>query len=189
MMAEDSDVILEIDDQVASYCWALRVALGLNIRGFLYVELRKDFPRPPTRNKTVRLGCAFSVSKSQPTDYETFKATVMAEDPIAYRDGLYVSFLEWLEYDGPRFIQVHKVYKPPQTLDNIGHYIYLQAKEMISNPVVYPSPGRFTCNWCAFQGPCIDKTAGRDYQYALDTMFEVKPRYYEIQQPSTDRRI
>jgi hypothetical protein len=189
MMTEDSDVILEVDDQVASYCWAFRVAMGLNIRGFKYVELRKDWPKPPTRNKTTRLGCAFSVSKSQGTDYETFKATVMVEDPVAFRDGLYDGFLNWLKDEGMRFMQVHTVYKPPQTLDNIGHYIYLQTKEMISGPVVYPSPGRFTCNWCHFQGPCIDKTAGRDYQYALDTMYEVKPRYYELQQPSTDRRI
>jgi hypothetical protein len=188
MMSEDSDVILETDDQVASYCWALRVVLGLNIRGFLYVELRKDFPKPPTRNKTTRLGCAFSVSKSQGTDHETYRATVMAEDPIAYQNGLYDEFLEWLKSDGPRFIQVHKVYKPPQTLDNIGHYIYLQARDMIEEPTIYPSPGRFVCGWCPFQGPCIDATAGRDYEYALNTMYEVKPRYYELE-PSTDRRI
>src|ERR1700760_3580108 len=89
---------------------------------------------------------------------------------------------------GRRFFQVHKVYKPPQTLESIGNNIYLQAREMINMPPIYPNPGRFTCTWCKFQGPCIDKTAGRDYQYALDTMYEIKPRYCELAPASTDRR-
>jgi len=192
MMSADTsvaEVILETDDQIESYCWALRVMLGLNIRGFMYVELRKDFPKPPTRNKVVRLGCSFSVSKSQGTDFQTFRDTVMAQDPIAYRDGLYNDFLDWLKENGTRFIEVHKVPKPPQTLDSVGHNIFLQAREMISSPAIYPSPGRFACSWCAFVSPCIDKRAGRDYQYAIDTMYEVKPRYYELQEPSTDRRV
>ena len=192
MMSADTsvaEVILETDDQIESYCWALRVMLGLNIRGFMYVELRKDFPKPPTRNKVVRLGCSFSVSKSQGTDFQTFRDTVMAQDPIAYRDGLYNDFLDWLKENGTRFIEVHKVPKPPQTLDSVGHNIFLQAREMINSPAIYPSPGRFACSWCAFVSPCIDKRAGRDYQYAIDTMYEVKPRYYELQEPSTDRRV
>jgi len=192
MMSADTsvaEVILETDDQIESYCWALRVKLGLNIRGFMYVEIRKDYPKPPTRNKTVRLGCSFSVSKSQGTDFQTFRDTVMAQDPIAYRDGLYNDFLDWLKENGTRYIEVHKVPKPPQTLDSVGHNIFLQAREMISSPAIYPSPGRFACGWCAFVSPCIDKRAGRDYQYAIDTMYEVKPRYYELQEPSTDRRV
>jgi hypothetical protein len=189
MMSEDSDVILETDDQIESYCWALRVVLGLNIRGFIYVEMRKDFPKPPTKNKTVRLGCSFSVSKSQGTDYMTFLQTVKIEDPVAFTSGLYDDYLAWLMDSGPRYIEMHKVPKPPQTLDSVGHNIFLQAREMISEPAIYPSPGRFACTWCAFVSPCIDKRAGRDFQYAIDTMYETKPRYYELQEPSTDKKM
>jgi len=188
MLAEDSDVVLEVDDQVASYCWAFRVAMGLNIRGFKYVELRKGFPEEPLPMKVIRLGRKFSVSKSLNTDHTTYLQALVKGDADGYESGIYDEFLNWLKTDGPRFIQVHTLHKPAQTLDNVGHYIYLQAKEMISGPAIYPSPGRFTCAWCPFQGPCIDRTAGRDYQYALDTMYEVKPRYYELQEPSTDRR-
>jgi len=187
MMNEDSDVILEIDDQVASYCWAFMVAMNLNIRGFLYVELRKGTTEAPVEMKVVRLGRRFSTSKQNPPDYTMFKETVMAKDPTAYASGLYNEYLEWLRVEGPRAIQVHKIYKPSQTLVSVGHNIFLQAKEMISHPAIYPNPGRFTCGWCAFQGPCIDRTAGRDYEYALETMFEVKPRYYEIAESTTDK--
>jgi hypothetical protein len=190
MLNEDSEVVLETDDQVASYCWALRNALGLNIRGFIYVELKKGFPEPPNENKVRRLGRKFSVSKQINTDYQTYLKTVMTQDASAYQQGLYDEFINWLQSAGPRFYEAHKIPKPEQTLDNIGYYIYLQAKEM-TNPElsIYPSPGRFTCGWCAFQGPCIDKTAGRDYEYALDTLYEIKPRYYENRKPSTDRNV
>jgi PD-(D/E)XK nuclease superfamily len=188
MMAEDSDVILELDDQIASYCWAFRIMLGLNIRGFIYVELKKASPEVPEQMKVVRLGRSFSVSKSAATEYETYKQTVMRHDTSAFQAGLYDDHLAWLKAEGTKFIQVHKVSKPPQTLDSIGHDIYLQAKEMISGPAIYRNPGRRSCEWCAFQGPCIDRTAGRDFQYALDTMYEIKPRYYEVQAPSTDRK-
>lgn len=185
MMNEDSDVILEIDDQVASYCWAIRVAMGLNIRGFMYVELRKGTSDAPVEMKVVRLGRKFSVSKQNPPEYEAFKEAVMAKDPAAYKGGLYDKYLEWLKSEGPKAVQVHKIYKPPQTLASVGWNIYLQTEEMISHPAIYPNPGRYTCGWCKFQGPCIDRTAGRDYQYALETMFEVKPRYYE--ESTTDK--
>lgn len=189
MMSEDSDVILEVDDQIASYCWALRVKLGLNIRGFLYVELRKGFPLPPVENKNIRLGRRFSVSKSADTDAKIFRETVKVNDAEAFRAGLYDEHIAWLEAESTKFIQVHKLYKPPHTLDNVGHNIFLQTREMISEPAIYPSPGRFSCGWCSFQGPCIDKTAGRDFQYALETMYEIKPRYYETKESSTDRKV
>jgi hypothetical protein len=188
MMSEDSDIILETDDQIASYCWALMRSMGLNIRGFLYVELRKGSPKPPVELKQMRLGRQFSVSKQQDTEYGIFQQTVMSQDADAYQRGLYDEHLEWLKNEGVKYIQVHKIYKPRQTLDNIGKYIYYQAKEMINAPAIYPSPGRFVCAWCAFQGPCIDATAGRDYQYALDTLYEIKPRYYEEAKPSTDKK-
>jgi hypothetical protein len=189
MMSEDADIVLETDDQVASYCWAFRRALGLNIRGFVYVELRKAFPEPPTENKVVRLGRKFSISRQLATDYKLYERTVMARDAGAYQAGLYNEYIDWLKNEGIKFIQIHRIPKPPQTLDNIGRYIYQQTLEMISSPAIYPSPGRFTCSWCPFQGPCIDQTADRDYQYALDTLYEIKPRYYEEVELSTDKKM
>jgi hypothetical protein len=189
MMSEDSDVIFETDDQIASYCWAFRVAMKLNIRGFIYVELRKGFPEPPVAMKVTRLGRKFSVSKNASTDWRLFEQTVRSRDSEAYQAGLYTEYIDWLRTEGIKFIQVHRIHRPPQTLDNIGHNIFLQAEEMTRGPVIYPSPGRFTCSWCAFQGPCIDRTGGRDFQYAIDTMFEIKPRYYDLVEPSTDKKM
>jgi hypothetical protein len=189
MMNEDSDVILELDDQVTGYVWALRKALGLNIRGFRYIELKKGFPESPKELKVVRLGRSFSISQNQDTDVDTFIRTVSSRDSGAFREGLYDEYIEWLRLEGPRFINDHRVYKRPIQLDNFGIELYQQALEMTNpNLALYKSPGRFSCGFCAYREPCLDKDQGGDYQYALDTMFEVKERYYVLRQATTDKK-
>jgi hypothetical protein len=189
MMNEDSDVILELDDQIVGYVWALRRKLGLNIRGFKYVELKKGFPEPPKQNVHVRLGRAFSVSQSQDTDVDTFVQTVKMRDTQAYNGGLYDEFIGWLRVEGPKFIQHHTVRKTEVQLDNFAKNMLGTVLEMI-NPAtaLYPSPGRFSCGFCGYREPCLDKESGGDYQYALDTMYEVKPRYYALREATTDHK-
>jgi len=189
LMGEDADVILELDDQVAGYVWALRKALGLNIRGFRYIELKKGFPQPATELKVVRLGRSFSISQNQDTDAATFRATVMQRDRAAYDEGLYNEYISWLETEGPKFIQDHRVYKRPIQLESFERHLYEQACEMLNpNLALYPSPGRFSCGFCAYREPCMDMDQGGDYQYALDTLYEVKPRYYALREATTDHK-
>lgn len=184
----DHDEFLEIDDQVASYVWALR-KIGLPVRGFIYHEQRKAFPRPPEQNKTMRLGRMFSVSKQQETDYDTYVRTIAKEDTDAYEMGLYNDFLEFLKNEGIVFYkrwQIHKSdYQNAQTELNIG----LEALEIIDpNLRIYPSPGRFGCTTCAFRQPCLEQNAGGDYKYALDTLFERREHYYVREEASTESK-
>jgi PD-(D/E)XK nuclease superfamily protein len=190
MMTEDADIILEIDDQVTGYVWALRRKLNLAIRGFKYIELRKGYPEPPQKLRWTRLGRQYSVSQSQTTDVDTYIETVKEGDRAAYEAGLYDEFIQWLKDEGTRFIQTHTIYKTATQLDMFQKELLEQVREMI-NPATarYKSPGRFACSGCAFQQPCIDMDQGGDYQYALDTMFEIKPRYYVLNAPSTDKGL
>lgn len=188
MMNEDSDVVLELDDQVTGYVWALRQKLGLAIRGFKYVELRKGFPEPPTKLKVVRLGRSFSVSQNQITDVETFIQTVSREDKGAYEAGLYAEYINWLKTEGTKFIHVHTVYKSEQQLSMFTYESWEQVMEMTDPELrMYKSPGRFSCGFCAYREPCIDKDQGADYQYGLKTLYQIKPRYYALAAASTDR--
>jgi hypothetical protein len=190
MMTEDADIILEIDDQVTGYVWALRRKLKLGIRGFKYIELRKGYPEPPQKLKVTRLGRAYSVSQSQTTDVDTYIETVKAGDPEAYKAGLYNEFIAWLKDEGTKYIETHTIYKTDKQLDMFQKELLEQAREMIDPATArYKSPGRFACSDCAFQQPCIDMDQGNDYQYALDTMFEIKPRYYVLNAPSTDKGL
>lgn len=187
MMNEDADIVLELDDQITGYIWALRKKLGLAIRGFIYVELKKGYPKPPAENKVSRLGRAFSVSKQQDTDALTFRQTVSHRDADAYKAGLYDEFIGWLQTEGPRFIHHHVVRRTSKQLDNFERDLLDQAFEMTDPTTrIYPSPGRFSCGFCAYKEPCLDKNQGGDYSYQLETMYEIKPRYYVLREATTD---
>lgn len=179
---------LYLDDQIGSYVWALR-KLGLNIRGFVYHEQRKGYPQSPQRNKTVRLGCSFSVNKNQDVDYDTFLATVMAEDKEAYESGCYDSFLTYLRNEGITYFARHQIAKSRAEIDNIEKNIGLEALDIIDEKLrLYPSAGRFGCNFCAFRQPCMEMNDGSDFQYALDTTFEKREHYYVRQAASTESK-
>jgi hypothetical protein len=185
-----TEVFLELDDQIATYCWALRVGLGLNIQGFLYHEQLKGFPEPPKMNKVMRLGRMFSVAANQTTDYETYKKTVAEQDTAAYEAGLYNDFLDLLKEVGTKFYQRFKIYKTDYELYEVYVNLLAEVKDMIADDLrIYPTPGRFSCQFCAFQVPCISKNQGQDYQYTLDTLYVQQEPYYRRKiKPSTESK-
>jgi hypothetical protein len=183
------EIYLELDDQVAGYCYALRMAMGLNIRGFHYFEIRKDFPRPPEELKATRLGRRFSVNKQQATDYDIYVETVSVQDKGAYDAGLYDDFLSWLKSEGTLYYRPHTIYKSDYELEQVELNLLAETLDIIDpNLRIYPTPGKFSCTNCAFQGPCLSKNAGEDYQYALDTLYIRDVPYYKRQKkPTTDK--
>jgi hypothetical protein len=184
-----NEMFLELDDQVASYCWALRCGLGLNIRGFIYHEQRKAYPKPPKQNKNRRLGRIFSVNVNQATDYETYLATVLEHDKEAYEEGCYDDFLEWLKTDGTDYYRRFVITKNDIQLENIGRDLLAESLDMIApNLSIYPMPGKFSCSGCAYQTPCISKNSGLDYEYTLATLFAKMEPYYRRNQPASTER-
>jgi hypothetical protein len=179
---------LDLDDQIMGYVWALR-KLGLNIRGFVYHEQKKAFPTAPQKNKSVRMGRWFSVNKMQATDYESYLATVSVEDKAAYDAGLYNEFLDYLRVEGSPFYFRHQVYKSREECAEAEKNIGYEALDMTDpNLRIYPSPGRFGCNFCAFQEPCKEKNAQGDFMFLLENMFEKKEHYYLKAKPSTESK-
>jgi hypothetical protein len=180
---------LYLDDQVGSYPWALRVGLGLNVRGFIYHAQRKGFPQEPKQNKQRRLGCLFSVNKNQEVDYETYLKTIQEKDVEAYKAGFYDEMLEFLRNEGTVYFARHQIHKSEDELLEIERNIGLEALDMINPDLrIYPSPGRFGCNFCAFQSPCIEQNSRGDYTYALETLFEKRQHYYMRTEPSTESK-
>lgn len=166
--------MLEFDDQICTYCWALRHKLQIDIRGFFYFEIRKAFPEPPKRLSRVTKGCAFSQDKRMPTTAEIYEATVAEHDSSAYMNGFYDPFLEWLNTskDAAKFHQYFKIPKTDTELKNIGINVAEEAADMVDNGLrIYPSVGRFSCPSCAYKAPCQSRFNDSDYQYTLDTMY------------------
>ena len=166
--------ILDMDDQINTYCWALREKLNIDIRGFVYVEIRKDYPRPPKELKRARNGCMFSTDKSMATTAPVYREHVSVHDKAAYEAGYYDEFLYWLENDrdAAKFHQWIKMKKSPTHLHNVGLNLADEASDMVDPKLrKYPSPGRFSCPSCAYRIPCSARYAGEDYQYTLDSLY------------------
>lgn len=179
----DIEDYLELDIQISSYVMALRRKLGLNIVGFLYFELRKAYPEPPRMNASPRLGRWFSVNRQQATDYDTYLKTIKEEDKEGYESGAYDDFLMYLKASGPTFFRVIPVYKSDYEMDDTEREIVMRVREMVNPDVrIYRSPGQFHCSGCAFKLPCKMKSAGEDYQYTLDTLYEKREPYFRLKE-------
>lgn len=185
LLDEDAEAsFLQLDDQIMSYVWALNL-VGIEVAGFVYVEIKKTYPQPPEPLKRMYKGRKFSTSKDSMTTHDLFLATVQKDDYEAWQMGLYDEYLTFLRTEGPRFTQRHQIHKNQHEIRNAGKMIYLEALDMTDDPRIYPMPGRFSCNWCLFKQPCLGKNMGEDYQYTLDTMFEKRTTHYYEEKPAS----
>jgi hypothetical protein len=165
------DRLLHLDPQVNGYTWAAAVELDLDIRGFLYVEYRKDFPKPPEALSRPYKGRRFSTNKTSPTDYENFTRTVQRFDPDGVAAGRYDEFIAWLQSpEAPVFHKRFAILKTRKNLKSVGAQIYDIAKEMVNpNLLIYPNAGTYSCSGCAYYTPCLAKFLGEDYEHALNS--------------------
>lgn len=191
-LAQENDrtEFLALDDQITSYCAALW-KLGIDVAGFVYFEQKKTVPAEPEPLVRRRLGRMFSVSKQNVAwNAETYEATVKEYDPGAFEEGLYDDYIAYLKVEGGRFHAVYPESRTPEQMLQCLEEIYLEAQDITDpNLRIYKNAGRFNCGNCAFRQPCLEKSSGGDYVYALETMFEKRRyHYWEDKKPSTDSK-
>jgi hypothetical protein len=185
LTADGSDDYLELDLQITSYCWAL-MTLGIPIAGFLYMEIKKGFPQEPEPLKRSYRGCLYSKSKSNDYDYESYVNTVEENDPVAFAAGFYDDYLEWLRDVGVQFHKRHQIHRSVDELHIAGDYLFNVAADITDpNLRVYPTPGRFSCGFCAFIDVCKGMNRGEDVQYLLDTAFDKRRYHYWEDAPAS----
>lgn len=186
MDADNESAFLQLDDQVASYLWALR-EMGIECAGFVYVEIKKAQPQEPAILQRPYRGRMVSTSKETLTTYDLALATIQKHDYAQWARGEYNDYLNWLQVEGPKFTQRHQIHKNGNEITAVGETIALEALDMTNDPAVYPQPGRFSCGFCMFRQPCLGMNMGEDYIYTLDTLFDrVSKLYYEEKVPSTE---
>lgn len=177
------------DSQITNYLWALWV-LGIPVAGFIYAEIAKAVPEEPEPLQRPYKGRLYSTNKQNMTTLDMFTNTVKENDQVAYENGCYDEYLDYLRSDeAPRFHIRHQINRNEYQLHSAGQNLYNLALDITDpNLRVYPNQGKFNCRSCAFFEPCIGKDRGEDYKYTLDTLFEIKPRHYYEQPRSTDTR-
>ena len=183
------DDFLWLDDQITSYCWALW-SIGFPVAGFIYVEIKKVVPEEPEPLTRPYKGRLYPINRSKVvTTYDMYKKTVEENDPLAYANGLYDEFLDYLKSEsGPLHLR-HQIHRSDTELKNAGENIWQEACDITDpNLRTYPSPGRFACGGCAFKDPCLMVNRGEDYEYTLGTLYDKKERHYYEKEPSTESK-
>lgn len=169
---------LELDEQLSMYVWAMR-EIGLPVAGFMYHEDWKAYPQEPARLDRPYRGRAFSTDKKQPTTFEIASAVFEEEDNVAFNNGLYDDYLNWLRLEGPKFWNREKIRKTTQELDIIGQQLYEVAMDIIDpQKRMYISPTKYGCQYCDFYNVCVGMQQNADYEYTLKSDFEQKAPYY-----------
>lgn len=153
------------DDQITSYCWALSLKLGIPIKGFVYNELWKKVPHAP--KELVRGG--LSVNKQQDTTLALFMESIEKGNynPESYAD--YINFLREYPKDFVRRTQVHR---SPAELMKQSERICMEAMDMLSDPMIYPSPNKMNCNGCWFRMPCLATQDNSDVEFILTAQYK-----------------
>lgn len=166
---------LQLDDQITSYCAALELILNIDIRGFLYAEIRKDFPKPLEELTRKYRGRTLSTNVNQMTTPELALQTIQEKDPEGYAQGLYTEYLERIIQNPPKFHQRFPVIQGQAKLRNVLKNVAMEAMDM-TNPdvLLYPAPSKMNCMGCAYKAPCLGKYEDSDYQYTLKTLFGKK---------------
>lgn len=177
------------DSQITTYLWALWT-IGIPVAGFIYAEIAKAVPVEPEPLSRPYKGRLYSTNKQNMTTLEMFTRTVGENDQVAFENGYYDEYLDYLRSDeAPRFHVRHQIHRNETQLRSAGANLYQLALDITDpNVRIYPNQGKFNCRTCAFYEPCLGKDRGEDYEYTLNTLFEIKPRHYYEQPRSTDTR-
>jgi len=164
-------------DQLSFYCFALRYIMNINVTGFILAEIRKGYPKVPTRMRRPRNGGIFSQDKNMETELAIYKAHVMEYDPEGYAKGAYDGFLEYLNGpEAPVFHKRHRVPKDEAELEQVGINTAREIKAMVSPDILpYPAPGPIACPRCTYRAPCEMQMHGMEYEITLNGLYEQIP--------------
>ena len=172
---------LENDLQLTLYLWALW-KMNADIGGFEYFESKKMAPEIPQPMKRRSGGRLFSTAKDKPYEYDSYLKEIMVGDPLAYEDGLYEEYLNWLKLEGPQFYRLTRVRKSEKAMGMMEAilqdvaYAVTSTREGVRK--MYPSPTKFGCIYCDFRQPCIERMNGQPYDDMMNSLFVQKEKHY-----------
>lgn len=165
---------LETDEQCTNYLWALEVEAkyyglphsGQSIEEVLYVALRKNFPKPPTEIR----GGTFSVDRTKEScTYEMLMAWIARNMPGIPLSEKQQAYADWLKEVGDeQFVIRRSVTRNRHQIANAGVRIYLEALDMLNEPLIYPNlTNDWKCMNCVFRAPCLAKEDGGDHEQLI----------------------
>ena len=172
---------LDNDLQLNLYLWALW-KMNADIGGFEYFESKKMAPEIPQPMKRRSGGRLYSTAKDKPYEYESYVNEIKEGDPVAFEQGLYDEYLDWLKAEGPQYYRLTRVRKTEKSMRMMQDILQDVAFAITSTREgvrkTYPSPTKFGCIYCDFRQPCIERMNGQPYDDMMNSLFVQKEKHY-----------
>lgn len=173
-IGEDYFLKLETDEQCTNYLWAAEVEAnyydlphkGKPLEDIIYNTMRKAYPKPPTELKNGM----FSVAReTESTTYDILNQWIarnMPGVPLSEKQQAYIDYLR--DVGDEQFIVRRNVRRNRHQISNAGKRFYLEAKDMLNNPLIYPNISNdWLCLNCQFRAPCLAQEDGSDYEQLI----------------------
>lgn len=167
---------LLLDDQAGAYILAARLLYGEDVAGIMYNFLRKKLPVVPERLRSGEL----SRRANMDTTYEVYLGEILdaGENPKNYEDMLIRLKAKGNTFFKREFVtrstyETHALRK--RFIDIAG-----EIKRAVENGLLYPSPGKFTCQRCSFIPVCLAMAEGADWKFILDTNYRKRPEHDRV---------
>lgn len=170
---------LQKDEQTTNYMWASQEEAKIygmpyeRISFLWHQAMRKVYPKPPTI--TTR-GLPSLDREGESATAEMFAKCIKDNNLQVWLEGneKAANYYDFLVREGDkRFVERTFVRRNPKELENQGRHIRAIAKEMLSDPAIYPNPtASYLCINCQFRGPCISADDGSDYGAMLSDGYE-----------------
>lgn len=175
---------LQRGEQVTGYAWALRAALGIAVVGVVYEQIYKGVPTKPAMLQRPYKGRWLSTNKNQDTTYDLFlEAIKETGEPVE----AYADILQWLREGGKQYFRRIEVRKSTAELEYFGRELYHVALDMLTDPHIYASPGKWACKYCDYKSPCEQVMRGEDPEFTLvNEYMKVKEHYVDYGSVDSD---
>lgn len=164
--------LLDMNDQMTAYIWAVRLETGDDIRGAIYNALLKKATHPPVELKSKKL----SVNKQALVTYEDFRHEI-AERKLDIND--YSEHLAYLKDHPPVLLVREETYRTKAQLAeferNLVHEI-VDMKRVAARPqIAYPSSSAMRCGSCSVQLICRTMMERGDVGSIVRNNFTILP--------------
>lgn len=171
----------DTDDQINAYCWACYVLYGRPVAGVVYMQFKKDFPKPPR----VLANGKLSTDKRQPTTHGLYRQALkdMYGDPnLAPMANIQMLnyLVDFESIDGDKFIRRDMIERNMHQIQAEGVKILMEATDMVNPDLpLYPNPNK-DCGWdCPMQAACVAMDSGDDHEGILNDITAKREGYEE----------
>lgn len=160
----------DMDRQISRYWYAIERYLDIDIEGFVYNIILKDYPVPP---KQLKSG-ALSKDKAQKTTAEMYRSEI---SNLGLNESDYTDFLQYLEENPKEFFRRIKVERNISemraAIDELTDVIH-DIRDKHRNGRWYRNITK-DCHWdCLFKSLCVAEMDGSNADHIRHELFTVK---------------